>query len=435
MAAPNTAYTGFSAYSKKETSPGNNNWVTVGHLIARRDIIANETELKNTFYLDKLMPFVCPDGATGFIGLVRIGGPNYEKHNPARMGAIRETEGTNNYVALSDGGLNTFGYAAIIDGKGSLLKDVDTIASSFLSPYYSTADVYLEAVQVAGSGTSNVITIPANTASYPNLLLDYSNLEFGNVDVIPVIESDEGVFRGTSRQFVIRPEYYFVNIQVLSVSPDLIVNYEIRIEDPTGGIANPETNILISFEQGFYYDTIYPNPVYGSKYVQHNVIGGYANFNEDFSNEVTNPLDGFELANIFDQIAIPNMIDNTFPVVFNNTPAVQYWYLGFTYSMEPQYELVIQINLYDDDKVTPVNVDSSIDIHYKLYFSDSQGPQILDRYVNLLSGDELTWDNIDMLQYSGDPDTIVVTGIVLQSVIPNSATGITSSTPREFRQK
>jgi len=104
MAAPASAYLNKNINTISAT----------GQQVANSRAIPNdlEGELKNRFYLDKLLITRDSDGDEGFTGLVYLDGDNYFHHSTSRIGSLRSF---NNGVMCNytDAGLNTTGHVTV----------------------------------------------------------------------------------------------------------------------------------------------------------------------------------------------------------------------------------------------------------------------------------------------------------------------------------
>lgn len=102
MAAPNSAYRPYS-YFQLVSGAG----PAMEHLLAL--LQTNKATHIARFYLDDIIVVQGTDGTQGVMGVIYPGSVNYQMHNIARHGSLRQNA---NGVVLNDAGLNTLGFAS-----------------------------------------------------------------------------------------------------------------------------------------------------------------------------------------------------------------------------------------------------------------------------------------------------------------------------------
>jgi hypothetical protein len=164
MPAPNTAYlNNGNALRMSEEDLAGGVLANYDALIAA--YIYGAGDIKNLFYLDAITEVQITDDAgniiqTGFIGLAKINGFNYNQHSQAKRfkGSLLAVNDVgvpiDDYVAFNDGGLNTLGKVSFEEILATSIASIQVFAT-FISSYYASSTAYgfrYRNFQAGGSG-------------------------------------------------------------------------------------------------------------------------------------------------------------------------------------------------------------------------------------------------------------------------------------------
>ena len=197
MAAPASAYTGLSLF--------------IGDCEHGQAILAPDySTFKTRFYLDEVV-----GGKEGVVGLVNPLGANAKYHNlVTRQGKGR----FGNYVALNDGGLNTYGHGEITSINPVAYANRIKLASFFRSAYYANSSVLGYRMRLLGGGGSwnqtPISGITLNQQLTRTATVDILSAGFtdsGTYEIQPYITNSEGTFYGDTQTVYANSAIAFIN--------------------------------------------------------------------------------------------------------------------------------------------------------------------------------------------------------------------------------
>lgn len=255
MAAPSSAYTGFSLFT--------------GDCEHGQAILAPDySTFKTRFYLDEVI-----GGKEGVVGCVTIGGLNASYHNLTTRGGKGRF---GNLQVLNDGGLNTKGDTTITSTSSDLENGGLNITLNYKSAYYVDTDFYLRARIISGGSWTNyfIKSLSMNQTSTDTNLkvdIDYSlPLVAGDLLEVQAYSSNaEGDSPATTSQFVTikawlkqmkygttaelayertTTEDVYINTKILDIGSILYSNENPGAVPPAGFYMNVEDNFYFEID-------------------------------------------------------------------------------------------------------------------------------------------------------------------------------------------
>ena len=200
MAAPTTAYLNNAAARRSIKKVG----VIQYDLPLALNSYGTWAQVKSLFHLDAFKVFKKSDGTVVFIGMIKEGGANINKHSEARWSKKRSAKsGVSTkevYIWLNDAGLNT--YATIANFITTNFSANPAVSALFTSSYYSSTTYGFLIQKWTDFGSGDVIennydysyTLAQQSIITKELVLDMALPVSGSVayEVYAYAENDEG---------------------------------------------------------------------------------------------------------------------------------------------------------------------------------------------------------------------------------------------------